>query len=132
MKKWPSRPGFLRNISVGAGKIGPEKFLARTLEKDDYDKFRTMCRNLVLMDDKLTWFEYAVTVCLNYLLDPDQMTKSIRIICSQSTELKKFILNACITTIGADQIINPDEWNIFRAFAMMLDCPIPLIPPNLT
>jgi Zn-dependent protease with chaperone function len=172
----------------------------RTLSVKEYDAFRTICRHLVLMDDCLTLYEYAVTTCLRSMLDPffgfakkqkeaetipsqqkipefemilsimawcgsdnetearkafdagvktlpgqaikmelkslkpfdpDLMTISIREICRQSLQRKKSILDACMTTIGADMVIKPVEWNILRAFAMMLDCPLPLLPPDL-
>jgi len=170
----------------------------RELTKAEYDGFRTMCRHLVLMDDCLTLYEYAITTCLNTILDPifgfgekeeqkmtpiqdqvlefemalsvmawcgsdseeeaekafregakllpidhrlmdlksltpfdpDLMTQSIKTISCQSLQRKKMILDACMTTIGADLVIKPVEWNILRAFAMMLDCPLPLLPPD--
>ena len=171
----------------------------RTLSPKTYDGFRTICRHLILMDNRLTPYEYALTTSLSIILDPffgfdekkktkvmtveqqasefalllsmmarcgaddeagakeafeagikvlpwknlnlklqllepfdpDTMTDAIKSLSGQPPQRKKHIIDACMITIGADLVIKPVEWDILRSFAMMLECPLPLLPPSL-
>lgn len=170
----------------------------REISPKEYDAFRTNCRGLVLMDNKLTMLEYSLTTAVSVILDPffgltekedvqvatieqqvngfglmlsmlawggaddettaqgafeegrkvlpwpnlrlefqslqpfepDKITQAVLQLSRQFPQRKKHIINACLTTIGADMVIKPVEWDILRAFAMMLDCPLPLLPPG--
>jgi len=171
----------------------------RTLSMVEYDRFRMHCRTLVLMDDKLTLYEYALTTTIAFILDPvfgfddmpeaqkkaagqqkndiesiisfvawcgadnnaaeaeiafcagvkhlpwkdlnlnlqslqpfdpNDMTFALKSISRRSLRHKKNVIDACMVTIGADSVITPVEWDILRAFAMMLECAMPLLPPS--
>jgi DnaJ-domain-containing protein 1 len=46
-------------------------------------------------------------------------------------QIKKNVLNACVLTIAADEIIHEREAELVRAIADALDCPIPpLVQPQ--
>lgn len=170
----------------------------RSISPKNYDAFRTICRHLILVDNKFTMLEYALTTAFSVILDPffgmaekqetqiadirqqsqefsmilsmlawcgaegqqdakqafsagckalpwdeiklefkslqpfepDKITLAIRNLSRQPPNRKKHIIEACLVTIGADAIIKPVEWDILRAFSMMLDSPLPILPPG--
>ncbi len=77
----------------------------------------------------LPWKEIKLELRPAANFDPEEMTKAIKVLCSQTPQRKKHVIEACSTVIGADALITNAEWEVLRAFAMMLECPIPILPP---
>ncbi|MBN1864549.1 MAG: M48 family metalloprotease [Victivallales bacterium] len=80
--------------------------------------------------EKLPWENIDLELMPAASFDPEEMTKAIKTLCSQTHQRKKHIIDACSTIIGADSLITNSEWELLRAFAMMLECPMPILPPE--
>ncbi|MGQ0645588.1 MAG: M48 family metallopeptidase [Elusimicrobiota bacterium] len=64
------------------------------------------------------------------LCGPDAASASLDRLAEADPSAKRRLLEACAACVFADGRAEPEEWEVLRAFAECLECPLPLLPPE--
>jgi Zn-dependent protease with chaperone function len=64
------------------------------------------------------------------LCGPDAASASLDRLAEADPSAKRRLLEACAACVFHDAQVKPEEWEVLRAFAECLECPLPLLPPE--